>query len=178
MNRTSDNVAAAQAQSLGIALALIFVMMIALFRSLRLGLIALIPNLVPIGLFFGFMGWTGITLNLNTSLVASIVLGLAVDNAVHLVRRYSVVRKSIPDRGRAIRESLLLTGRPMIYANATLAIAFAIFALSSFLPMRTGGLLSGITILACLIANLTLLPAMLASDYAGLAPAGALERAA
>ncbi|MBI4469029.1 MAG: MMPL family transporter [Acidobacteria bacterium] len=178
LNRTSDHVAKDQAKSLAVALTLIFVMMSSLFQSVRLGLIALLPNLVPIVLFFGFMGWAGIGLNLNTSLVASIVLGLAVDNAAHFIRRYQVCRESSPTWKAAVRESLLLTGRPMIFANATLAVAFAIFALSSFLPMRTGGLLSGVTILACLLADLTLLPVLLTSREARSDPGQALERAA
>lgn len=178
LNRTSDSVAADQVRSLAIALALIFLMMAALFLSLRLGIIALIPNLVPIVFFFGFMGWTGISLNLNTSLVASVVLGLAVDNAAHLVRRYNALRESVSTWQEAVRESLILTGRPMIFANATLAFAFAVFALSSFLPMRTGGLLSGVTILACLFADLTLLPVLLTARYSSKTSRKSMDRAA
>src|SRR5262249_44674465 len=83
LNDASDAVASSQASSLCIALVVIYLMMAILFRSASTGLLALIPNLLPVLAFFGFLGWTGITLDITTSLIASAVLGLAVDNAVH-----------------------------------------------------------------------------------------------
>jgi hypothetical protein len=165
LNRTSDSVAAQQARSLVIALVLIFIMMALLFRSVKVGAVALLPNVIPIVAFFGFMGWTSIPLNLNTSLVASIVLGLAVDNAAHLVRRYRQCCLELSDKQQAVRRSLQQTGRPMVFANLTLVFAFAIFALSAFLPVRTGGLLSAVTILACLISDLMFLPVLMNSRW-------------
>jgi hypothetical protein len=163
LNRTSDDVAAQQARSLAIALVLIFIMMALLFRSLKIGAVAMVPNVIPIIGFFGFMGWTGIPLNLNTSLVASIVLGLAVDNAAHLIRRYRQCCLELPDKQQAIRLSLQRTGTPIIFANLTLVLAFAIFAFSAFVPVQAGGLLSAVTILACLISDLIFLPVLMNS---------------
>lgn len=165
LNRTSDSVAAQQARSLVIALVLIFIMMALLFKSIKIGAVALLPNVIPIVAFFGFMGWTGIPLNLNTSLVASIVLGLAVDNAAHLVRRYRQCCLELSDKQQAVRRSLQQTGLPMVFANLTLVFAFAIFALSAFLPVQTGGLLSAVTILACLISDSIFLPVLMNSRW-------------
>jgi uncharacterized protein len=163
LNRTSDAIAREQLQSVTIALLTIYAMLALLFRSWRVGLTALVPNLIPVLFFFGFMGWAGIALNLTTSLVASVVLGLAVDNAVQFIVRF---RRVLPgERGvrAAIIESLRLSGRPIIYANVALASAFAVFAFSNFGPVKSFGLLSAVTILGCLVEDLVLLPARLTS---------------
>ena len=163
LNRTSDQIGNEQMLSIGIALVTIFLMLAILFRSLRVGLTALVPNLVPIVFFFGFMGWRGIKLNLTTSLVASIVLGLAVDNAVQFIVRFRRVQKEDAPLRDAIIESMRLSGRPIIYANIALAATFAVFAISNFQPISDFGLLSAVTIFGCLVEDLVLLPSRLTS---------------
>lgn len=163
LNRTSDQIADEQEQSITIALVTIFVMLAMLFRSVRVGLTALVPNLIPVLFFFGFMGWRGIPLNLTTSLVASVVLGLAVDNAVQFIVRFRRVQAHNPSLREAIIESMRLSGRPIIYANVALAVTFAIFAISNFEPISSFGLLSAVTIIGCLIEDLVLLPSRLTS---------------
>jgi uncharacterized protein len=163
LNRTSDAIAREQFQSVTIALLTIYAMLALLFRSLRVGLTALVPNLIPVLFFFGFMGWSGIPLNLTTSLVASVVLGLAVDNAVQFIVRFRRVQPEAVSLRAAIIESLRLSGRPIIYANVALAAAFAVFAFSNFEPVKSFGLLSAVTILGCLVEDLVLLPARLTS---------------
>lgn len=163
LNRTSDEIGGEQVLSIGIALVTIYLMLAILFRSLRVGLTALVPNLVPIVFFFGFMGWRGIKLNLTTSLVASIVLGLAVDNAVQFIVRFRSVQKEKTTLRDAIIESMRLSGRPIIYANIALAATFAVFAISNFQPISDFGLLSAVTIFGCLVEDLVLLPSRLTS---------------
>ncbi|HWQ36806.1 MAG TPA: MMPL family transporter [Blastocatellia bacterium] len=159
LNRTSDYIGSDQRNSISLALVTIFIVLALLFRSWRMGLTALIPNLIPVLFFFGFMGWRGIPLNLTTSLVASVVLGLAVDNAVQFIVRFRRVRPQCVSVREAIITSIRLSGRPIIYANIALASAFAIFAFSTFQPIESFGLLSAVTILGCLIEDLVLLPA-------------------
>jgi uncharacterized protein len=171
LNDASDAVAASQLSSLAIALVSIYLMMVILFRSFATGLLALIPNLLPIICYFGFLGWTGITLDITTSLVASAVLGLAVDNAVHMVRRYRQCMSersgaseggiSKEDEGWAMWLTMHRTGKPMVLANLMLMAAFLIFVLSSFVPVRTAGLLWAVTIFACLAADLIFLPVLM-----------------
>src|SRR5262249_28298448 len=163
LNRTSDRIAGHQVQSITIALVTIYLVLTLLFRSLRVGLTALVPNLIPVLFFFGFMGWRGIPLNLTTSLVASVVLGLAVDNAVQFIVRFRRAQSSTTELCEAIIESMRLSGRPIIYANIALAATFAIFAISNFEPIGKFGLLSAVTIIGCLIEDLVLLPARLTS---------------
>lgn len=163
MNRSSDRIAREQLQSVFLALLTIYVMLALLFKSWRVGLTALVPNLLPILFFFGYMGWSGTPLNLTTSLVASVVLGLAVDNAVQFIVRFRSVQPKFNSVRDAIIESMRLSGRPIIYANIAIAAAFAVFAISNFWPVATFGILSAITILGCLVEDLVLLPARLTS---------------
>jgi len=173
LNDASDAVADSQASSLAIALVSIYLMMVILFRSFVTGLLALIPNLLPIVCYFGFLGWAEITLDITTSLVASAVLGLAVDNAVHMIRRYRQCESerkraaggeyASEDEGWAMWLTLLRTGKPMVLANLMLMAAFLIFMLSSFVPVRVAGLLWAVTILACLAADLIFLPVLMKS---------------
>ncbi|MGH9935040.1 MAG: efflux RND transporter permease subunit, partial [Blastocatellia bacterium] len=163
LNRTSDQIAGEQVRSVTIALVAIYLTLALLFGSLRVGFTALVPNLIPILFFFGFMGWGGIELNLTTSLVASVVLGLAVDNAVQFIARFRRAQAETPDLREAILESMRLSGRPIIYANVALAATFAIFFCSNFKPIASFGLLSAVTIIGCLIEDLVLLPARLTS---------------
>jgi len=166
LNTASDAIAVSQSSSLVIALVSIYLMMVVLFRSFVTGLLALVPNLLPVICYFGFLGWAGITLDITTSLIASAVLGLAVDNAVHMIRRYrqSIAERparSATDEGWAMWLTMERSGKPMVLANLMLIAAFLLFMLSSFVPARIGGLLWAVTILACLAADLIFLPALM-----------------
>lgn len=176
LNDASDAVATSQATSLGIALVTIYLMMVVLFRSLATGLLALIPNLLPIVCYFGVLGWSETPLDITSSLVASAVLGLAVDNAVHMIRRYRQCvaerrdqgeqigeRLSATDEGWAMWLTMLRTGKPMVLANLMLIAAFLVFVLSSFVPVRIAGLLWATGIAACLAADLVFLPVLMKS---------------
>jgi predicted RND superfamily exporter protein len=173
LNDSSDAVAASQSSSLAIALVAIYLMMVMLFRSFATGLLALLPNLLPIICYFGVLGWTGTPLDITSSLVASAVLGLAVDNAVHMIRRYrqSVAERRLSssdadaggsnDEGWVMWLTMLRTGKPMVLANGMLIAAFLIFVLSSFVPVRIAGLLWAGGIAACLVSDLILLPVLM-----------------
>jgi predicted RND superfamily exporter protein len=170
LNDASDAVAESQSSSLAIALVSIYLMMVVTFRSFATALLALIPNLLPVVAYFGFLGWSGTSLDLTTSLIASAVLGLAVDNAVHMIRRYrqsigvrigSDTESARVDEGWAVWLTMLRSGKPMVLANLMLIAAFLIFVLSSFVPVRSAGVLWALTILACLAADLIFLPALM-----------------
>jgi uncharacterized protein len=163
LNRTSDQIGGEQVKSVMIALVAIYFMLSILFRSPRVGLTALVPNLIPVLFFFGFMGWVSVPLNLTTSLVASVVLGLAVDNSVQFIVRFRRLQAETTTMRGAIIQSMRMSGRPIIYANIALAAAFAVFSISSFGPIGTFGLLSAVTIIGCLVEDLLLLPARLTS---------------
>lgn len=102
LTKTTGDIVSGQVQSLALAATVIFVMMAGMFLSVRVGLIAMIPNLFPILVFFGLMGLSGAVLNLGTSIVASIVLGIAVDNTIHFMTRLSAEVRTTSDQQHAL----------------------------------------------------------------------------
>jgi hypothetical protein len=114
-------------------------------------------------IFFGVMGWFGILLNLGTSLIAAIVLGIAVDSTVHFMSRLNVELKGAVDQLSALVDTLRIVGAPIIYATVALFLGFLTFAFSSFVPIQQFGVLSGVTMVTALVTNLVLLPALLAT---------------
>jgi predicted RND superfamily exporter protein len=161
MTASMQAVVAGQRNSLVMAMGIVLLLMTLLFRSLRAGLLAMIPNLVPILLLFGIMGWSGITLNIGTSIIAAMVIGIAVDDTVHyLVRFNRAVR-----RGRSQQEATLdamnEAGKPIIFTSMTLCLGFMIMIASDFEVTRWVGMLTAITMITALLADLLVLPAVL-----------------
>jgi len=161
MNKSAGAVSRGQVLGLLTALAAIFVVMSLMFLSAKIGLLAIIPNVFPIIALFGAMGYLDITLNFSTSLIAAIALGIGVDDTIHYIDRYNREVKRSHDRRGAINRSLTAVGKPMVYTSVTLFLGFLILTVSEFVPIRQFGFLSAMTLVVALIANLTLLPALL-----------------
>lgn len=160
---TASDIVAGQIESLSIALGVIFIVMSAMFLSVKVGLLAILPNVLPILIFFGVMGWSGIFLNLGTSLIAAIALGIAVDSTIHYMSRLNLELKGAVDQVSALVGTLRIVGAPIIYATVALFLGFLTFSFSSFVPIQQFGVLTGATMATALVANLVLLPAVLAS---------------
>src|SRR5439155_20175415 len=146
-----------------LALGIIFLVMTAMFLSAKIGFFAILPNVVPIVIFFGVMGWLGIYLNLGTSLIAAIALGIAVDSTIHYMARLNLELRGATDQAAALVETLRIVGVPIIYATVALFFGFLTFAFASLVPIQQFGLLTGMTMATALAANLVLLPALLAT---------------
>lgn len=158
--RTVDDITLGQAVSLSTATLLILLVLLAYFRSLRVALLALLPNALPVLVYFGTLGLTGVSLNVITSLIACIVLGTAVDNTMHLLARYrSALRESGDDRQAAV-EALKHVALPGTTTSLALALGFAVFVTSGLRhQVEFGWLAAGIT-LAALLADATLTPVL------------------
>jgi hydrophobe/amphiphile efflux-3 (HAE3) family protein len=150
-----------QIKSLSVSLILIFAVMLTLFLSSRVGLIALLPNLFPIVVNFGIMGLFGVRLSVATSLIASVAIGLAVDDTIHYLVRYNSEFKKDLDKDRAMRDTVLHVGRPILFTSLTISLGFAVLIFSSFQPTVIFGFLMVITMMAALVGDLILLPAMM-----------------
>jgi len=109
------------------------------------------------------MGWMGINLNLGTSLIAAIALGIAVDSTIHYMARLNQELRGETDQTAAIVRTMGSVGVPIVYAMLALFLGFLVFSLSSFVPIQNFGILAGVTMLTALVANLALLPALLAT---------------
>jgi hydrophobe/amphiphile efflux-3 (HAE3) family protein len=159
--RSADGIAGSQLQSVGSAAAAIFALVTVALRSLRLGVIAMIPNLLPVAMFFGLLGLGAAPLSLPTSLIGSVALGIAVDDTVHFLVRYRRERRAGNSPAESARVTGLRTGLPIVTAALMLSSGFAVIALSSFATLREFGVLFAVTVVFCIIAELLLMPALL-----------------
>lgn len=148
--------------SLGSAVAVIFVVMALLFRSARLGLLSVPPNALPLAVTLAYMVVRGIPLHAATVIVFTVTIGLTVDGATHVIARF---REQVA-RGGTNEEVLLRTmgtsGRGVVLSAATLLLGYGALLFSAFEPVRLFGELSAVAIGGALIAQLVLLPALLA----------------
>jgi predicted RND superfamily exporter protein/CRP-like cAMP-binding protein len=160
---TASDIVAGQIESLSLALVVIFLVMSLMFLSVKVGFLAILPNALSIAIFFGVMGWLGVFLNLGTSLIAAIALGIAVDSTVHFMARLNLELKGAADQSSALVETLRIVGIPILYATVALFFGFLTFAFASLVPIQQFGLLTAMTMATALGANLVLLPALLAT---------------
>ena len=161
LSRSADGIARGQPLTVGIAVVTIFFLIYLGIRSLRLGAVAMIPNVVPVLLFFGLLGLGAAPLSLPTSLIGSVALGIAIDDTVHFLVRYRAERES----GASPEEAALRTGRnvgrAIFITSVMLFFGFMVIAFSEFATLREFGVLSAITMLLCLVTDLVVLPALL-----------------
>lgn len=148
--------------SLALAIFLIAGFMAWMFKSKRMVLIALVPNVIPQIITAAIMGYVGIPIKASTILVFSVAFGISVDNTIHYLAKY---RQELQATNWSIRSSVVLalkeTGQSMIYTSIILFFGFGIFCLSSFGGTFALGLLTSITLFAAMLANLIVLPSLL-----------------
>lgn len=145
------------------ALLAITLVLIVSLRSLRLGLLSLIPNIFPIAVTFGSMSLLGIPLNSFNSMVASVAIGIAVDDTIHVLVGFKRFRRD-HEIDEALRETLSHTGAAVLSTSAMLACGFGILCLGSFKPTAHFGVLTCISIISAVIGDLFILPALLKLD--------------
>jgi hypothetical protein len=160
---TSSDIVAGQVRSLTTALVMIFAVLSLMFLSVRVGFLALLPNVLPVLMFFGVLGWTGIDLNLGTSLIATIALGIAVDSTIHYMARLGRELEGEVDQAAAMRRTLQTIGLPIVYTAVALLLGFLTFSVSSFVPIQSFGIMAAVTLATALAVNLFVLPALLAT---------------
>lgn len=131
-----------------------------LFRSLRIGCIGLVPNLLPIGIQFGIMAILDIPLNTATSMAAAISIGLAVDDTIHLLMRFYSQDRSLPPE-EAVDRSVQHLLRPVTVTTLSLILGFMVMRLSHFMPIADFTFLSTIVLASALIADLVVTPTLL-----------------
>ena len=150
-----------QILTLGVVVLALMGMFLLLFRSLKLALIAIVPNLLAIGVVLGFMGWAHIPLDMMTITIAAISIGIAVDNSIHYIYRFKNEFSTNPDYIKTMYYCHGSIGYALYYTSVTIILGFSILAFSNFLPTIYFGLLTGLAMLIALVASLTLLPQLL-----------------
>jgi len=150
--------------SLGLAIILIAILMAWMFRSFRMIIISLVPNLLPLLVTAGLMGFLGVPIKPSTILVFSIAFGISVDDTIHFLAKYRQELKANNWKiKRSVYGALKETGVSMFYTSIVLFFGFSVFMISSFGgTVALGGLVSA-TLLFAMLANLLLLPSLLLS---------------
>ena len=144
-----------------IALTIIFISMIFLFRSKKLALLSMIPNVLPLMVAGAMMGYLDIKLRPSTAMTFSIALGIAVDDTIHFLSRFRNEFKISKDYSLAISKTLLTTGKAIINTTIILGLGFIVFGFSQFVPNHEFGILATIILLIALAGSITLLPVLI-----------------
>lgn len=156
------------------------------FRSVLAGFLTLIPNVIPILVGFGLMGLLGVPLNTGTAMVATIAIGIAVDDTVHVVDAFRRHLVEGGDARTAVRLTLGSQGRPIVYVSLTLAAGFLVMTASNFTATRSFGIFSAFVMVVAMLTELVLTPILLYSipgarsrvsvaGEAGLQPSGSVR---
>ena len=157
---TIDNITTGQIQSLSIALGVIYVVLLVMFGSLRVAALALLPNALPILVYFGILGTFGITLNLTTSLVADVVLGIAVDETIHFLSRFNEEARKAAREEEGIARALATVIRPATFTTVALCVGFLALAGGDLRNQVQFGVLSALILFISWALNFTFTPAL------------------
>lgn len=153
--------------SLALAFIIVSILMALLFRSLRWVVLSLIPNVVPLLIIAGTMGYLGIRLRSTTAAVFSVAFGIAVDDTIHFLSRLKLEMNEGYTLEEATQHSLLHTGKAIVFTSLLLIAGFGSLMISDFRSSFEFGLLSTLTILSALLADLYLLPVLI-RKYGGI----------
>jgi len=158
--RIFDAISWSQIRSFGLAFLIISIILIVIFGSLKMGIIAIIPNSFPMLTVFGLMGWADMKLNTTTLFTAPIIIGVAVDDTIHFLTHY---RLSLA-KGKSINESIISTlrevGQAIFFTTLILISLFLCFIPTSHVGVTHFSILAVIAVISALIADLILLPAL------------------
>ena len=151
-----------QILTIGAVFIAILFMFTLLFRAVKLSVATIVPNMIAAGLILGLMGWVGIPLDIMTITIAAISIGIGVDDSIHYVHRFREEFAIDGDYWAAIKRCHSSIGHALYYTTVTVVLGFSILALSNFIPTIYFGLLSGLAMTTALLANLMLLPVLIA----------------
>lgn len=153
-------------ESIVLAITVVSIMMFFIFKSIRMVPLFIIPNVLPIVLVVGVMGWLGMTIDIGVAISGAIIIGVAVDDTIHFLVKYKEARK----KGYYFKDSLTYVmryaGSAIIFTTIILSLAFVVFSFSQFTPNINFGIVTAIALVIAVIVDLVMLPAIL-SRYDG-----------
>ncbi len=150
-----------QILTLGLVMIGIFSMFIILFRNIKLSLIGVVPNFIAAFFILGIIGLLGIPLDMMTITIASITIGIAVDNSIHYIYRFKEEFSKIKDYNKTLKTCHSTVGVAILNTSITIVFGFSILVLSKFIPTIYFGVFTGLAMLLAMISVLTLLPALI-----------------
>jgi len=159
--RALNNIIRDMLVSLFTAFGIICITVSLLYRSIKVGIISMLPNLIPLVFTMGFMGLAGMTLRTSTVITFAISLGIAVDDTIHYITRFREELLRSGDYTQAMARTLRTAGRAIVLTTFIMISGFLVFLISNFNAIRDFGILSSLTIGAALVGSLIFLPASL-----------------
>jgi hypothetical protein len=159
--RTSEILAYNEIENFALSLVLIIIVVISYFRSLKAGLISIAPNILPLIMLYGYMGWSGIAFDTVTGMIASVAIGIGFDDTIHYIYEFRKNIKSGLSYEDAAAASMRVKGSSMVFTTVVIACAFGALMTSEFVPTQHFGVLISFNMLMALIFDLFLTPALL-----------------
>ena len=157
----AKDVTATLIYSLSLTILIVSIMMLLIFKRLKILWILLLPNLLPVILVIGVMGWLGLTIDMGVAIAGAIIIGVAVDDTIHFLVKYFDARKRGLGMADTFDEVLHYAGRAIFFTTIVLSLSFSIFAFSTFTPNQNFGVVTAIALVLALIIDLLYLPALL-----------------
>jgi predicted RND superfamily exporter protein len=156
-----NDVQGTQLRSFPTAFVLVFVMVAIFLRSIRLSVAAMVPTLLPVVVTLGAMGWMGMSLDVGRAMIAAILIGIAVDDSIHLLDQYRRRRAGGDAPREAIRQAVLHVGRAVVTTSLALSLGFLTLMASAWQTISSFGFFVALAILGALAAALFVLPALI-----------------
>lgn len=160
-NNMLQSLYTSQILTLGMVFLAILFMFFILFRRFYLSLLAMVPNIFSSLVILGLMGWLDIPLDMMTITIASITIGIAVDDTIHYIHRFQAEFAAVPKYLDGVLRCHESIGRAMYYTSITITVGFSILTLSNFIPTINFGLLTGLAMILALLGDLILLPLLI-----------------
>jgi predicted RND superfamily exporter protein len=147
--------------SLSLTILIVSLMMLLIFKRLKILWILLLPNLLPVVLVIGMMGWLGLTIDMGVAIAGAIIIGVAVDDTIHFLVKYFDARKRGLSMSETFDEVLYYAGRAILFTTVVLSLSFSMFVFSTFTPNQNFGVVTAAALVIALIIDLIYLPALL-----------------
>jgi len=147
--------------SLSLTILIVSLMMLLIFKRLKILWILLLPNLLPVILVIGIMGWLGLTIDMGVAIAGAIIIGVAVDDTIHFLVKYFDARKRGLSMADTFDEVLHYAGRAIFFTTIVLSLSFSMFVFSTFTPNQNFGIVTATALIIALIIDLLYLPALL-----------------
>ena len=147
--------------SLSLAIVLVSIVMFLIFRRIKILWVFILPNILPVILVVGLMGWIGINIDIGVAIAGAIIIGVAVDDTIHFLVKYFDARKRGLNMEETFDEVLRYAGKAILFTTIILTVAFSMFAFSTFTPNQNFGIVTAFALLIAFVVDLLLLPALL-----------------
>jgi len=148
-------------KSITIAIVVVSFMMLLIFRNIKMLPIYVLPNILPIALVVGLMGWLGIDIDIGVAIAGAIIIGVAVDDTIHFLVKFFEARKKGANMEDSLSYVMQYAGSAIIFTTIILSAAFSVFVFSDFLPNYMFGIVTASALIIAVIADLLMLPAIL-----------------